>query len=159
MSRRSKTRGKDEAVDLADKAQATARGVWDIVRSDFTPRVRSRVDEVAQRGGLTLQDIALLEFASHEELSERIANADRLAQVEETVQAERFVRDLLFDQRQARKHLRTIIIAINPVVNPGGSAHPTSEDEDDAPTKKRKALDDLADAEVSADDVGDELPN
>lgn len=150
MSRKSKTRGQDQAVDMADAA-ATSSRAWQLMRGRYPKPVRELVDRFAEEGGVSLLDIMLLELAAHEQLGERIKALMRRPKTSTAVS------QALHQQGTCRKHMRSLRVLMDPIASPNVSRHPTSEDELEG--KRERALAELAETEADGDDVGDDLVN
>lgn len=153
MGRKSHTTGgaRAESREQVEAEDQSDTGVWAKVRKNYPAPVRERVDAIADTGGLSLMDIMLLEFASHEHAGERIKRLERRPKTSTAVA------DLEKLRLQSRKHMRTVRIAISPIVNPDNNKHPDGETE----LRKRRAKEDIANAAMSrkGPDVGDELVN
>lgn len=150
MSRKSKTRGQDTAVDMADAA-ASASTAWSVVRLRYPKTVRALVDRLAAVGGVSLLDIMLMELAAHEQLGERIKRLERRPKSTTAVAA------ALHQQGTSRKHLRSLRVLMDPIGTPNDGRHPTSEGA--AAEKQARALQELAETETDPEDVGDDLVN
>lgn len=151
MSRKSKSRGQDQAVDMADAA-ASSSAAWSLVRLRYPKPVRELVDRFAAVGGVSLLDIMLMELAAHEQLAERIKRLERKPKSTTAVAA------ALHQQGTSRKHLRSLRVLMDPISTPNDGRHPTSEDADSGAERER-ALQELAETETDPEDVGDDLVN
>lgn len=151
MGRKNRTEGKEDALAMVEAADSSSR-VWGMMRKLFSAQVRERVDLVADVGGLSLHDIELLEFANHENMTERIKRLERKSMTATAISTLESVR------LQSRKHLRVLRCAMNPITDPNGQRHP----EPDSEARKAAARERLAnapEATTTVTDTGDELVN
>lgn len=155
MGRKSHVRGKEEALEMVEEADSSSR-IWTRLRGLYPKKVRERVDIVAEMGGLSLHDIELLEFASHEVLAERIKRLERRPMTATAIASLESIR------LQGRKHLRNLRLAQNPITDPNNQRHPEPESEAkkaDARARLAEKNATKAQAIVAAvrPDTGDEL--
>lgn len=151
MSRKSHTRGKDDAREMDEEFQCASR-LWGRMRRRVPAKVREYVDIVAELGGMSLHDIELLEVTAHRSLEERIKR------LEKRPKSTTAIASCLSLQVQSRKHMRTLRLAMSPIGTPNDQRHPEPEQA----AKRRAAHEKLAAAEANPEaktDLGDELVN